>query len=658
VLAYNGAGGSAYSNEACRTVAAPPTTTVSVTASDPTATEAGASPGAFTVSRTGPTTAALTVAYSVAGTASAGGDYTPLSGSVVIPAGAASANVTVTPINDTAIEANETVVLSLTAGAGYTVGAPATATVTIASDDGPPTVTIAATTATASEAGAVVGRFTVTRGGSTSSALTVNLAAAGSATPGTDYVALPSSVTIPAGSVTAIVTVTPINDALVEPNETVVLTVSGSPNYTVGPSGSATVTLVSDDVQQRTLTVAKAGLGSGTVISSPAGISCGSDCTHTYAQGSTVTLTAIADPGSTFSGWTGPICPGSGPCIVTLGGDVAVTAVFARPGTKYPIVTGPGSGSASWVTSFLEPPSPGAMEKTAAFLAYPFFQGGVHVALGDLDGDGTPEIITGAGGGGGPHVRIFRGDGSDFNLGLMAYDPAFTGGVRVAACDVDGDGTGELVTSPGPGGGPHVRIWKKIGNVFSELTGFFAYAPHFTNGVFVACGDLTGDGLAEVVTAADAGGGPHVRIWRVVGDHVVETAGGGFFAYAPTFSGGVRVAAGDVDGDGRAELVTGAGPGGGAHVRVWMLTPTGGVSELFGFLAYAPHFTGGVSVGAGDVDGDGLAEIITGAGPGGGPHVQAFAFVGSVLSVRQSFFAYSPTFTGGVFVAGFESPLP
>jgi hypothetical protein len=340
-----------------------------------------------------------------------------------------------------------------------------------------------------------------------------------------------------------------------------------------------------------------------------------------------------------------------------MGADVAVTAVFARRGTKHPIVTGPGIGGGSWVTSFREPTNPGAVEVTATFVSYhPLFQGGVHVALGDMDGDGAPEIITGAGAGGGPHVRIFRGDGSDLGPAVMAYNPAFVGGVRVAACDVDGDGIGEVVTAPGAGGGPHVRVWKLIGGVFSELTGFLAYAPQFTAGVYVGCGDLNGDGRAEVVTAAGAGGGPHVRIWQVVGNGVVETAGGGFFAYTPAFTGGVRVAAGDVDGDGRAELITGAGPGGGAHVRAWKLTPTGQVTELFGFLAYVPQFTGGVSVGAGDVDGDGLAEILTGAGPGGGPHVQAFAFLGSVLSVRQSFFAYSPSFTGGVFVAGFESP--
>ena len=97
---------------------------VSVAATDATAAEAPLSTGTFTVTRTGATTAALTVAYTVGGTATAGSDYTALTGSVSIPAGAASAPITVTPLNDTVVEANETVILTLATNAAYTVGTP------------------------------------------------------------------------------------------------------------------------------------------------------------------------------------------------------------------------------------------------------------------------------------------------------------------------------------------------------------------------------------------------------------------------------------------------------------------------------------------------------------------------------------------------------
>jgi VCBS repeat-containing protein len=126
-----------------------------------------------------------------------------------------------------------------------------------------------------------------------------------------------------------------------------------------------------------------------------------------------------------------------------------------------------------------------------------------------------------------------------------------------------------------------------------------------------------------------------------------------FFAYDPLFAGGVHVAAGDVNGDGRADIVTGAGAGGGPHVKAF--DGMTGV-EIRSFFAYDPLFAGGVQVGAGDVNGDGRADIVTGAGPGGGPHVKVFD--GVTGGLLMSFFAYDPAFLGGVFVgAPGEIPL-
>jgi hypothetical protein len=117
--------------------------TVTVAASDAGAAEPS-NTGTFTVSRTGSTSAALAVGYAAAGTATPGSDYGALSGTVTIPAGSASATVTVTPLDDPAVESAETVILTLSSGAGYTVGAPSAATVTIADNDGgatPPAIT-------------------------------------------------------------------------------------------------------------------------------------------------------------------------------------------------------------------------------------------------------------------------------------------------------------------------------------------------------------------------------------------------------------------------------------------------------------------------------------------------------------------------------------
>lgn len=120
-----------------RKVGAPSTSlpAVSVTASDAAASEPGSDTGKFTVTRTGSTTASLTVTYTVSGSASAGSDYTALTGSVVISAGASSATITVTPLDDSATEGAESVTVALSSSSSYTLGSPSSATVTIGDND-------------------------------------------------------------------------------------------------------------------------------------------------------------------------------------------------------------------------------------------------------------------------------------------------------------------------------------------------------------------------------------------------------------------------------------------------------------------------------------------------------------------------------------------
>ncbi len=166
---------------------------VTLAATDAAAAEAALNPGTFTVTRTGSTAAALTVNYTVGGTASNGADYQSLTGSVVISAGQPTASILVTPIDDSLLEGDETVVVTLSAGATYTLGNPSTATVTIADDD-VQLVTLAATDAAAAEAALESGTFTVTRTGSTAAALTVNYTVGGTASNGADYQSLTGSV--------------------------------------------------------------------------------------------------------------------------------------------------------------------------------------------------------------------------------------------------------------------------------------------------------------------------------------------------------------------------------------------------------------------------------------------------------------------------------
>ncbi len=137
--------------------------------------------------------------------------------------------------------------------------------------------------------------------------------------------------------------------------------------------------------------------------------------------------------------------------------------------------------------------------------------GGMSVAVADLGTDGTPEIILGNGLGNEPRVRVLREDGSEVGS-FLAYAPTMGVGVNVAACDVDGDGDKEIVTSPQRGGGPHVRIFDNFGELFDA--GFFAYDESMREGVNVACGNLDGDARDELVTFPAAGGEPRVRVWE------------------------------------------------------------------------------------------------------------------------------------------------
>jgi hypothetical protein len=118
-----------------------------------------------------------------------------------------------------------------------------------------------------------------------------------------------------------------------------------------------------------------------------------------------------------------------------------------------------------------------------------------------------------------------------------------------------------------------------------------------------------------------------------------------FYAFAPTFTGGVYVASGDVTGNGIDDIICGAGAGGGPQVTIYN---GANLQLLSSFYAMAPNFTGGVRVAAGVFDNSGKAEVYTAAGPGGGPQVAVFD--SSTLALLGSFFAYNPTFTGGIYI--------
>ncbi|MFL5338557.1 MAG: FG-GAP-like repeat-containing protein [Gemmataceae bacterium] len=267
------------------------------------------------------------------------------------------------------------------------------------------------------------------------------------------------------------------------------------------------------------------------------------------------------------------------------------------------------------------------------------FTGGVRTAVGDVNGDGIPDIIVAAGPGGGPHVEVFNGATGNILLSFFAFDAGFTGGVNVASADVNGDGFADIIVAAGPGGGPHIKVIS--GKTGAELQSFFAYAPNFTGGVNVAGADVNGDGFADIVTGAGQGGGPHVKVFSGTDLTLLRS----FFAYAANFTGGVNVTAGDLDGDGHADIVTGAGSNA-AHVEEFSGLDG---SLMASFFAIDPAtFVGGIRVAVADVNGNGFDQVVVGTPAGHVPTVLTF----DALNQATAKFDFDPTFLGGIFVGG------
>ncbi len=179
------------------------------------------------------------------------------------------------------------------------------------------------------------------------------------------------------------------------------------------------------------------------------------------------------------------------------------------------------------------------------------FRGEISFSVADLNGDGNKAIITGAGQGGGPHVRIFDINGKLLTGGFFAYDENFRGGVSVAVMDLNANGNKEIITAAGPGGGPHIRVFDKDG--VPLIGGFFAYEENERYGVSLTIGDVNSSGQKEIITALGPGGRPEVKIFDKDGNFLKS-----FLAYDPSFRDGLRVMADDLNNDGKDEILTGS----------------------------------------------------------------------------------------------------
>lgn len=279
----------------------------------------------------------------------------------------------------------------------------------------------------------------------------------------------------------------------------------------------------------------------------------------------------------------------------------------------------------------------GDFKKQAGFLAYgQDFRGGVNIAACDLNQDGIDEILTSAGIGGGPHVRIFNRSGEVMHE-FFSFHPEFHGGTDIACGNLDQDRYREIAVSQKSHGQAWVKVYKIKNNQEYLISQFLAYNENFEGGAHVAIGDITGDGVDEILTGAGVGGGPHVLSFNKDGN----PKGINFFPFPEDYRGGVDVAVANVTGDKKEEIILAANKFATSRIKIYRNN-----NEIISnFVAYAEAYQGGVNISAGDYDNDGLSEIITAPNCNGSPFIRILDLNGN--PIVNSYQVYDDEFRGG-----------
>lgn len=249
--------------------------------------------------------------------------------------------------------------------------------------------------------------------------------------------------------------------------------------------------------------------------------------------------------------------------VGTPGGVRVAAGMHAPEGQQFVVVAnGPGTPAQVRVINLVT----GAA--VASFAPFAGWTGGLNIATGDVNKDGYSDFVVARDGGSLPVVNVYNGKTLGLIKGFTAFSAPFTGGVRVACADVNGDGLADVIAASGAGMRGTVRVFSsssKPALMFAMTSSVFVGPASFTGGLFIASADLTGDGKAELIIGNDRGGTPQVTVIRGGTKLGAVTS---FSAMGNSFNGGIRVGVAST-GDLLPSIVTGTGAGVAAQVNLF-----------------------------------------------------------------------------------------